>query len=275
MYGASGRALTPLDPDQETGARAAAVAAVVAVDSRSDCRFPPSMSCRSQRSPACTPSLSSTPAASRLATGVSTVTGMFPAAREAVTRLTEADPLAVLPVTAATASAAFARAADPGRDHLERQQQLAVLETSLDSLALLLDRCQQEAARLARALAEESRTVDVCPVPWPVCRHCPGVPLSCSARVWRCQRCGRVNDVPPGSSRCLQPPNVTVRDHTHGEQAMCLSHAAAAVRQVQRLVVVSASRAERAVLAEVAGESSVVARHVPRLADARPRGRGE
>jgi hypothetical protein len=190
-------------------------------------------------------------------------------------RLTEVDPLAVLPVTAATASAAFARAADPGRDHLERQQQLAVLETSLDSVVRLLDRCRQEAARLAGALAEESRIVDACPVPWPVCRHCPGVPLSCSARVGRCQRCGRVTDVPPGSSRCLQSPNVTVRDHTGGEQAMCLSHAAAAVRQAQCLVVVSASRADRAVLAEVAGESSVVARHVPRLADARPRGRGE
>jgi hypothetical protein len=203
---------------------------------------------------------------------------MFSAAREAVMRLTEADPLAVLPVTAATASAAFARAADPGRDHLERQQQLALLETSLDSVVRLLDRCRQEAARLAGALAEDSRTVDACPVPWPVCRHCPGVPLSCSARVGRCQRCqrcGRVTDVPPGSSRCLEPPKVTVRDHTGGEQAMCLPHAAAAVRQVQCLVVVSASRADRVVLAEVAGESSVVARHVPRLADVRPRGRGE
>jgi hypothetical protein len=200
---------------------------------------------------------------------------MFSAAREAVMRLTEADPLAVLPVTAATASAAFARAADPGRDHLERQEQLAVLETSLDAVVRLLDRCRQEAARLARTLAEDRRTVDACSVPWPVCRHCPGVPLSCSARVGRCQRCGRVNDVPPGSSRCLQPPNVTVRDHTGGEEGMCLSHAAAAVRRVQRLIVVSASRADRAVLAEVAGESSVVARHVPRLADARPRIRGE
>jgi hypothetical protein len=190
-------------------------------------------------------------------------------------RLAEADPLAVLPVTAARASAAFARAADPGRDRLERQQQLAVLETSLDSVARLLDRCQQEAARLAGALAEESRTIEACPAPWPVCRRCPGVGLSCSAGLGRCQRCGRVTDVPPGRSRCLEPPNVTVRDHAGGEQAMCLSHAAAAVRQVQRLVVVSASRADRAVLGEVAGESSVVARHVPRLVDARARGRGE
>jgi hypothetical protein len=190
-------------------------------------------------------------------------------------RLTKADPLAVLPVTAATASAAFARAADPGRDRLERQQQLAVLETSLDSVARLLDRCQQEAALLAGALAEESRTIDACPVPWPVCQDCPGVPLSCSARLGHCQRCGRAADFPPGRSRCLEPPKVTMRDRTGRERAMCLSHAAAAVRQGQPLVVVSASRADRAVLAEVAGESSVVARHLPRLADARPRGRGE
>jgi hypothetical protein len=200
---------------------------------------------------------------------------MFPAAREAVMTLIEADPLAVLPVTAATASAAFSRAADPGRDRVERQQQLLVLETSLHSVARLLGRCQQEAARLAEALAQEDRAVDACTVPWPVCRHCPGVPLSCSARLGKCQRCGRVTDVPPGRSSCLEPPNVTVRDRTGGEQAMCLSHAAAAVRQVQRLVVVSASRIDRVVLAEVAGESSVVARHVPRLADARARGRGE
>jgi hypothetical protein len=190
-------------------------------------------------------------------------------------RLTESDPLAVLPVTAARASAAFARAADPGRDRLERQQQLAVLETSLDCVARLLDRCQQDAARLAGALAEESRTIDACPVPWPVCRCCPGVPLSCSAGLGRCQRCGRVADVPPGRSGCLEPPKVTMRDRTGGERAMCLSHAAAAVRQGQPLVVVSASRADRAVLAEVAAESSVVPRHVLRLADAQARGRGE
>ncbi len=190
-------------------------------------------------------------------------------------RLTEADPLAVLPVTAARASAAFARAADPGRYRLERQQQLAVLETSLASVARLLDRCQQEAARLAGALAEETRTIHACPVPWPVCRRCPGVPLSCSAGLGRCERCGRVADVPPGRSRWLEPPNVTVRDRTGGERPMCLSHAAAAMRQVQRLVVVSASRADRVMLAEVAAESSVVARHVPRLSDAGARGRGE
>jgi hypothetical protein len=105
---------------------------------------------------------------------------MFPAAREAVVRLTEAeaDPLAVLPVTAATASAAFARAADPGRDHLERQQQLAVLETSLDSVVRLLDRCRQEAARLAGALAEECRVVDACPVRG----RCAGTVPACRCR---------------------------------------------------------------------------------------------
>lgn len=88
--------------------------------------------------------------------------------------LADADPLAVLPVTAATASAAFARAADPGRERGERQQQLAVLATSLDAVARLLAWREKEAARLAGELAEQNWTSDECPVRAAVCRRCPG-----------------------------------------------------------------------------------------------------
>ena len=56
----------------------------------------------------------------------------------------DVDALAVLPVTAATASAAFARASDPSRDDAERRKHLALLEVSLcavrDSLTAAIRR---------------------------------------------------------------------------------------------------------------------------------------
>jgi hypothetical protein len=42
-------------------------------------------------------------------------------------RLADTDPMAVLPVTAARASATFARVVDAHRDHSDRRQQLMVL----------------------------------------------------------------------------------------------------------------------------------------------------
>lgn len=186
--------------------------------------------------------------------------------------LADVDPLAVLPVTAATASAAFARAADPGRERGERQQQLAVLATSLDAVGRLLDRCQQEAARLAGELAEQSWASDECPVREAVCRRCPGVPLSCSGGLWHCPRCGRVTDLARAELRCPEPPAVIVRDQSGAQQTTCLSHAAAAVRQVRSLVVVSAARADRVTLSEIASESNIVRRPAPGRTDARAAG---
>jgi hypothetical protein len=182
-------------------------------------------------------------------------------------RLADTDPMAVLPVTAARASATFARVADAHRDHSERRQQLMVLQACLVSMGQLLDRCHAEAARLAGDLADRFSCTDPCPSFWPVCRHCAGVSLSLSGERADCPRCGRITVLPPGEHSCEVPPTVRVRDSTGAEQMLCLSHAAAAIRHVQGLAVVSASRADRAVLTETSRESNIVRRRVPRLSD--------
>jgi hypothetical protein len=182
-------------------------------------------------------------------------------------RLADTDPMAVLPVTAARASATFARVADAHRDHSERQQQLMVLQACLVSMARLLDRCHSQTARLANDLAELRPSTDRCPAPWPVCRHCARVPLSPSGERARCPRCGRITVLPPSGRSCEDTPSVKIRDSTGAEQMLCLSHAAAAIRHVERLVVVSASRADRAVLTEISQESNIVRRRVSRLSD--------
>jgi hypothetical protein len=179
-------------------------------------------------------------------------------------RVADTDPMAVLPVTAARASATFARVADAHRDHSERRQQLMVLEACLVSMSRLLDRCHSETARLASDLAELGPSPDRCLALWTVCGHCAGAPLSPSGD---CPRCGRITLLPPSSRGCEDPPTVKIRDRTGAEQMLCLSHAAAAVRHVDRLSVVSASRPERAVLTEISRESNVVRRRVSRLSD--------
>lgn len=183
--------------------------------------------------------------------------------------LIQVDPLAVLPVTAACASAAFARAADPARDHLERQRQLVRVDSSLASVGRLLDRCHQAAAELAAELAAPA--IGECGVPQAVCRSCLGVPLLCSGGLGQCRRCKRVTRL-PGKPGCPESPHVSVRDRTGAEQAMCVSHAAAAVRQIDGLVIVCASRADRAVLGDVGRESSIVPSHVTALVHLRDGG---
>ncbi len=74
--------------------------------------------------------------------------------------------------------------------------------------------------------------------------------------------------LPLGRVSCPHAATVVVRDLTGAEQALCLSHATVAVRQVHRLAVVAASRHSRAVLAEVAAGSCVIGRRARRLADA-------
>lgn len=66
--------------------------------------------------------------------------------------LVNVDPLRVLPVTAASASAAFARASDPARDDGERREHLMVLEVTLAAVRELLNSWEQETARLAGQL---------------------------------------------------------------------------------------------------------------------------
>jgi hypothetical protein len=193
--------------------------------------------------------------------------------REVVMAVVEVDPLAVLPITAAAANAAFARATDPGRDLNERQEQLRSLRSSLTTVRRHLDRCEQAAARLA---AELDSTVSgrTCSAGWAVCRHYPAAPARCSTSVDVCPRCERTGRLDRGRLRCSEPSTVVLRDATAVEQALCLSHAAAAIRRTPHLAVVSASRPDRAVLGEVTRKSCVVSRHASLLLDAQggPRG---
>jgi hypothetical protein len=139
-----------------------------------------------------------------------------------------------------------------------------VLEACLASMGRLLDRCHLETARLASDLADLGPSPDRCLALWAVCGHCAGAPLSPSGD---CPRCGRITVLPPSERRCEDSPSVKIRDSTGAEQMLCLSHATAAVRHVERLVVVSASRADRAVLTEISQESNIVRQRVSRLSD--------
>lgn len=150
------------------------------------------------------------------------------------------DPLAVLPVTAASASAAFARASDPGADETERRHQLSLLQVTLEAVRRLLDSCDQEVARLAAALDSRPGLVP-CGGASSLCRHCLGEPLNSSDVIGRCRRCGRDQKVP----------------------------AAGAARQVDQLAIVDASRHSRAVLAEVANASCIIGQRANRLARGR------
>ena len=155
----------------------------------------------------------------------------------------EVDPLAVLPIIAAAASAAFARATDPGRDSTERQGQLRSLRSLLASVRRQLDESEQAVARLTTELGS----------------------------IRRCQRTVQLNR---DHVACEERATVVLRDAAGTEQALCLSHAAAAIRRTHNLAVVSASRPDRAALGEVAGESCVARRHVGLLVDSQggPRG---
>lgn len=125
----------------------------------------------------------------------------------------EVDPLAVLPITAAAASAAFARATDPGRDLNERQVQLQALRSRLTMLRTHLDRCEQAAARLA---AELDLTLygRRCSAGWAVCRHYPGAPVRRSAGVDGCTQCERTVRLDRGRLGCGEPSTAVLRDAT-------------------------------------------------------------
>ena len=179
--------------------------------------------------------------------------------------LVDVDPLAVLPVTAASASAAFARASDPGRDDAERRQQLTFLEETLAALRKLLDNCAEETARLAGQL----RSVGDAPHQGvgAVCASSLGDPPHTSRGSSPCRRCRSTVEPSVEDAPCPEIAAVVVRDLAGDEQALCLSLAAVAVRRVHHLSVVAGSRYSRAVLADVTA-SCVVSGRVPRLADA-------
>src|SRR6266704_5183428 len=88
-------------------------------------------------------------------------------------------------------------------------------------------------ADLSTAAARLRAVIDVlgdptrCGVPWPVCRHCPGVGLTSSGGDAWCPRCGRgwpQVEVEP----CPWPIAATVTDQHGGQARWCASHAAAA-----------------------------------------------
>lgn len=187
--------------------------------------------------------------------------------REVVMGLVDPDPLAVLPVRAASASAAFARACDPRRDSSERCDHLSSLELTLASFRRLLDDCEQATARLAA----EVRSPDVaapCSGPSQYLRHCADGAADCSGRVDCRRSCDWGIEPLRGGGPCSEPGVVTVRDLAGSQKVLCLSHAADAVREVDHLSIVAASRSSRAILAEVAGATCVVSRRATRLAEA-------
>lgn len=188
--------------------------------------------------------------------------------REAVMGLVAVDPLAVLPVTAASASAAFARASDPGADETERRHQLSLLQVALAAVRRLLDSCDEEVASLAAGLDSRPGLVP-CGGTSSLCRHCLGEPLDSSDVIGRCRRCGRGQTVPAAGAPCSAAGTVVVRDLAGAEQALCVSHAAAAARQIDQLAIVDASRHSRAVLAEVANASCIIGQRANRLARGR------
>jgi hypothetical protein len=186
--------------------------------------------------------------------------------------LVDPDPLAVLPVRAASASAAFARACDPRRDSSERCDHLKSLELTLSSLRQLLDRCEQATAQLAA----EVRTPDgaaPCTAPSGSCRHCLGGAPGCSDPVDCGRSCDSGIERRHVGRRCGEPAVVTVRDLAGTQKVLCLTHAEDAVRKVDHLSIVAASRSSRAILAEVAGATCVVNRRATRLPEADGRAR--
>jgi hypothetical protein len=141
------------------------------------------------------------------------------------------------------ASAALAQAADIGGDVRLRQEQLRVAEQRLDAVGQLLEQARRELAAVAGEVVRASLPDGACGVPWPVCSYCLGVGLAASAGASWCPSCGRPG--PPGSARptclCTERATVTVRDATGAEEAVCLSHAAGALRRVDQLTIVGAT----------------------------------
>ncbi len=145
--------------------------------------------------------------------------------------LVDVDPLAVLPIAAASASAAFARASDPGRDDAERRRQLTFLEETLVALRKLLDNCAEETARLAGQLDRPVGNAPHQGLPAVCARCCGGAPHP-SHGSGRCRHCRSTAEPSPEDARCPDAAAVVVRDLTGDEQALCLSHAIAAPHDV-------------------------------------------
>jgi hypothetical protein len=185
--------------------------------------------------------------------------------------LVDPDPLAVLPVRAASASAAFARACDPHRERAERREHLRLLELTLTAVRQLLDRCDEEAAQLALEVFNDDLATS-CAGRHRPCRRCFGAAVDGPEGVGRVERCN-CSVERHGAGGCSERSAVTLRDESGASRVLCLKHAADALRQGDHLAVVAGSRCSRAALAEVAGETCLASRRPSRLADAPGRSR--
>jgi len=147
-------------------------------------------------------------------------------------------------------------------------KQLRTIDERLDAAGDLLERAHRELAAVAEEVVRPRLPEGTCGAPWAVCSHCPGVGLTASAGSSWCPSCGRLG--PPGSERptylCIERASVTVRDATGAEAAMCVSHAAGALRRVDRLSVVAATAddvrrlvaaLDRPLRIDVSGQSSL------------------
>ena len=141
------------------------------------------------------------------------------------------------------ACAALEEAAQMGRDVGSRRAQLAEAETHLDQAARLLERGRQELTTVAAEIVRASLPDDACGMPWPVCSRCLGTGLTASAGSSWCPSCGRSGGAAAARSAhlCTERATVTVRDEAGDKAAMCLSHAAGAVRDVAGLTVIDAT----------------------------------
>lgn len=182
------------------------------------------------------------------------------------------DPLAALPITTAAASAAFARAPDPGRDLTGRHEQLPSLKSRLLAVRQHLDRCDQAAERPASQL-DSTLFGRTCSAGSTACRQEPGALERRPAGVRGCPRRQRLVR-PQRQKGCGEPSTVVLRDAIGNEQVLCLSHAATTIIRTGYVAAVNASRPDRAVLGEAAGESWVIRRHAGLLfvAQGGPRG---
>jgi hypothetical protein len=140
------------------------------------------------------------------------------------------------------ACVALEEAAHLGRDIRFRQEQLAAAETHLDEAARLVERGRQELTSVASEIIRASLPDDACGVPWAACTRCLGTRLAASAGKAWCPSCGRTG--PEAAARstylCAGRATVRMRDPTGAEAAMCVSHAAGAVRDIAGVTVVGA-----------------------------------
>jgi hypothetical protein len=134
---------------------------------------------------------------------------------------------------------ALDQAADLRHDVQARHERPRTAEQRLDAVDRLLERGRRELAGIAAEIVRASLPDGACGVPCPVCAGCLGVGLVASAGSTWCPSC-RSPGGPTAAGRaylCPERATVTVRDAAGTDQALCLSHAAGALRRVDLLTI--------------------------------------